>query len=89
MRKYEIKLPLAKTLNKIKKKDRSAYEQILRKIEEIITCTDVNHYKNMRAPLDDYKRVHIKDSFVLLFKYIKNEEKIIFCVFDHHDKVYK
>ena len=33
------------------------------------------------------KRVHI-GHFVLVFKIIKRENKIVFMDFDHHDKIY-
>lgn len=59
------------------------------KINEIATCDDVNHYKNLRNPLQHLKRVHIMSSFVLTFRYIESEDKIIFYDFDHHDNIYK
>jgi len=78
---------LQKILNKISKKDRLLYEQVLKKIEEVITSPDIEHYKNLRYDLKDKKRVHI-GSFVLIFEYRKNENKIIFVGFDHHDNIY-
>lgn len=89
MRNYEIKPSLKRILKKISKKDKSAYEQILKKIEEIINSQDINHYKNLKKPLQEFKRVHIKASFVLTFKYIKSEEKVIFYHFGHHDNIYR
>ena len=71
--------------NSIKKKK---YERILKKIEEIVNCLDVKHYKNLRYELSEFKRVHIDKSFVLVFKYKKSYKKIVFYDFDHHDKIY-
>jgi YafQ family addiction module toxin component len=88
MRKYKIQPSLVKMLAKIAKKDKVSYEQILKKIEEIITCKDLDHYKNLRKPLQEFKRVHIKGSFVLLFKYNLTEGCITFYDFDHHDRIY-
>ncbi len=59
MRKYEIIPSLQKILNKISKKDNATYEQILKKIEEVINSSDIEHYKNLRYSLKDRKRVHI------------------------------
>lgn len=89
MHNYEIKPSLKKILKKVSKKDKSAYEQILKKIEEIINSQDVNHYKNLKRPLQEFKRVRIKASFVLTFKYVESEDKIVFYHFGHHDDVYE
>lgn len=84
---YEIIPYLQKELNKLSKKNKSLYEQVLTKIEEVINSADVEHYKNLRYDLKDKKRVHV-GSFVLVFKFLKSENKIIFYDFDHHDKIY-
>jgi len=82
---YEIKPSLIKILNKISKKDKSLYEQVLNKIDEIINCENINHYKNLRKPLQYLKRVRIS-SFVLVFQF--KDDKIIFEDLQHHDKIY-
>ncbi len=83
---YEIHPDLDKILLKLSKKDKIQYEQILKKIDEVINSLDINHYKNLRNPLQSYKRVHI-GHFVLLFKV--DDNTIIFRHYDHHDSVYK
>ncbi|MBS3165581.1 type II toxin-antitoxin system RelE/ParE family toxin [Candidatus Woesearchaeota archaeon] len=85
---FEIIPSLQKFLNKLSKKDKSTYEQVLNKIEEVINSANVEHYKNLRYNLKDSKRVHI-GHFVLVFQFIKAENKIIFLDFDHHDNVYE
>ncbi len=84
---YEIKPSLQKILQKLMKKDKVTYEQILDKIEEIINLDNVDHYKNLRYNLKEEKRVHI-GHFVLVFQFLKSENKIIFLDFDHHDNIY-
>lgn len=88
MREFSIEEKLKKILSKIFKKDKVMYDAIMKKIEEILTCDDVEHYKNLKNPLQDFKRVHVKSSFVLIFKYIESENKIIFYKFKHHDNIY-
>ncbi len=83
---YEVKPELQRTLNTLFKKDRRLYGQIINKIEEIINVQDINHYKNLKYPLEEYKRVHI-GHFVLLFIFLKNE--ISFTDLDHHDNAYQ
>ena len=85
---YEIIPELQKILNKLSKKDKQTYEQVIKKIDGIINSFDVEHYKNLKYNLKDRKRIHI-GNFVLVFKFVKNENKIIFLDFDHHDKIYK
>jgi len=85
---HEVIPYLQKILNKLSKKDKSLYEQVLKKIEEIINSPDVEHYKNLRYNLSDKKRAQV-GHFVLVFSFIKPENKIKFLDFDHHDNIYK
>jgi len=88
MRHYEIKPYLQDILNKFSKKDKVMYERILKKIEEVITSKDVEHYKNLRYDMKDRKRVHL-GHFVLVFKFLKESDTISFVDFGHHDEVYE
>ncbi|HIH38788.1 addiction module toxin RelE [Candidatus Woesearchaeota archaeon] len=88
MRKFLMEDSLKRTISKSSKKDKVLYEAVMNKIEEVLTCEDVNHYKNLKKPLEDFKRVHIKGPFVLIFKYNRAEDQVIFFDLDHHDKVY-
>lgn len=87
-RQYKISKNLDRILSKLQKKDKKIFEQILNKIKEVINSADVEHYKNLRYTLKEFKRVHIY-SFVLVFKYDKQNDFIYFDDFDHHDKIYK
>ncbi|MGV8150579.1 MAG: addiction module toxin RelE [Candidatus Woesearchaeota archaeon] len=88
MHKFAIEDGLKKTLIKLLKKDKVTYEILMKKIEEIISTNDVSHYKNLRVPLQDFKRVHVRGPFILTFKYVNSEDKIYFYDFDHHDYIY-
>ena len=74
---YENKLLFKKILKKLYKKDKKQYEAIINKIKEIINSESVEHYKNLRAPLQHLKRVHIGEK-VLVFKYDKKNNMISF-----------
>ena len=91
MRRYESSFEegLKKTLKKLFKKDKLTYRILMDKVEEILSCEDVNHYKNLRSPLQAFKRVHIKGPFVLTFRYLSGENLVKFYDFDHHDEIYK
>jgi len=88
MRKFDVEKNLHNVLKKLFKKDNKRYKIIWNKISEIINAENIEHYKNLKYPLNDFKRVHIDKSFVLVFKYDKFSDKIIFYDFDHHDKIY-
>ncbi|MBI2498808.1 addiction module toxin RelE [Candidatus Woesearchaeota archaeon] len=89
MLKFDIEEKLHQTLKKLFKKDKERYEIVWKKINEIINSSDIEHYKNLRFPMNEFKRVHIDKSFILIFKYDKTNDKIIFYDLDHHDKIYK
>ena len=84
--KCEIHPDLDKILKKLAKWDKVQYEALLKKIEEVTYSVKLEHYKNLKAPLNNYKRVHVYSSFVLLFKVEK--EVIVFRYYDHHDRIY-
>ena len=88
-RPYKLSKKLEREIEKLPKKDKVAYEQILNKIKEIIDCQDPEHYKNLRNPLQLFKSVHIKKSFVIVFSYDKQKDFLYFTDYDHHDNIYR
>ncbi len=88
---FDLTDQLRETLEKLAKKDSRRSEIIRKKIQEIIESDGdaIEHYKNLRHDLSDYKRVHIDRSFVLIFRVFKKERHVLFVQFDHHDRVYR
>ena len=87
MYKFQISDKLKEIMCKLSKKDKNLYEQLIKKIKEIITGIDIEHYKNLKYDMKDSKRVHI-GPFVLIFQFDKNSNTINFDDFDHHDNIY-
>ena len=85
---YEIIPSLKDILNKLSKKDNQTYERALKKIDEIVKSFDVEHYKNLKHDLKEFKRVQVGEK-VLVFKFDKRINLIKFVDFDHHDNIYK
>jgi YafQ family addiction module toxin component len=85
MRKVEIDKRLEKQLNILFKKDRRKYLIIKKKMEEIKECSNPGHYKNLRAPFQELKEVHINTHFILTFQYIESKDTLIFSRFCHHN----
>ena len=83
---YEIRESLEKKFHKLSKKDVTLLKIVEKKIPEILR--NPHHYKNLRSPLQNLKRVHIGKSYVLLFSVDEKKKIVIFEGFDHHNKVY-
>jgi len=86
---YSIKIDeeLLKKFEKLSKKNKKQFEIITKKSEEIIK--NPHRYKNLRAPLSNFKRVHIDKHFVLVFSIDEKNKVVILEEYDHHDNIYK
>ena len=49
MHNWEMSELLQEVMKKLSKKDKSIYEQLLKKIDEIVHSEDFEHYKNSNA----------------------------------------
>ncbi len=61
-----------------------------KKMQEVANTleTNPNHYKNLHKPLQEYKRVHVNGSYVILFIVDEDNRKVIFHNYAHHDDIY-
>ena len=87
-RQYKTIKEFDRILAKLEKKDKQLYENLFNKMNEVLNSHDIEHYKNLRYDMKEFKRVHI-GHFVLVFKFDKINNLILFSDFDHHDKIYK
>ena len=85
---FEIKPELDKKLVKLSKKDKTLYEAVMNKIDEVLSSSDIEHYKNLRYDMKDSKRVQI-GHFVLVFSYDKANDFVSFEDYDHHNNIYE
>jgi YafQ family addiction module toxin component len=83
----DIKPSLKKKLIKLAKKNPKQAEIIARKTEEIIK--NPHRYKNLRTPLQKWKRIHVDAHFVLTFSIDEERKVVILEDYDHHDNIYK
>jgi mRNA-degrading endonuclease RelE of RelBE toxin-antitoxin system len=58
----------------------------LNKAEEILQ--DPHRYKNLRAPMNHLKRVHIDRHLVLVFSVDEETKTVTLEDYDHHDNIY-
>ena len=72
-----------KSIKKLKNKDKILFEQISKKLVEIVKNPE--HYKPLRNSFAGYRRVHF-GSFVLIYSI--NDEVVRIVSLDHHDQAY-
>ncbi len=83
----DIRPSLKKKLNKLGLNAPKQAETIAKKCEEIVI--DPHRYKNLKAPLNHWKRIHIDRHFVLTFSIDEDTKTVILEDYDHHDNIYK
>lgn len=83
----DIRPSLKKKLIKLGTRNPKQAEIIAKKSEEIVI--DPHRYKNLKAPLNNWKRVHIDKHFILTFSIDEDAKTIILEDYDHHKKIYK
>ena len=79
----EFSAEFEKSMKKLKKKDKSMFEQIQNKLIEIVQNPE--HYKPLKNVLAGFRRIHF-GSFVLIYAIESNIVRIISL--EHHDKAY-
>jgi YafQ family addiction module toxin component len=82
----EFRESVEKTLQKLVKRNPKQLEIIHKKTQEILQ--NPLSYKNLRAPMQHLRRVHIDKSFVLVFSVNEEDRVVVIEDFDHHDKIY-
>jgi len=79
----EFSVQFEKSMKKLKKKDKVLFEQIQKKLIDLVQNPD--HYKPLKNILAGYRRIHF-GSFVLIYKIEGDLVRIISL--DHHDQSY-
>ena len=82
-----VRPDLEKKFRKIQKRNKEQLEQVLKKTEEI--SKNPHHYKNLKAPMNHLRRVHIDSHFVLIFSVNEKSKSITLEDFAHHDEAYQ
>lgn len=82
----KIKPNLEKKLKKLKDKIPKQLNIILKKTKKI--TENPLHYKNLRNPLHELKRVQIDHDFILIFSVDETKKTITLQDYEHRDSVY-
>ena len=82
----EVAENLNRIFEKIAKKDKTTFEAVNKKVNQILE--NPHHYKPLRAPLQNCRRVHISGSFVLIYQIDERKQVVKLLEFEHHDNAY-
>ncbi len=88
---FSLSDELRAVLEKAAKKNPELAKAVFKKIGQITQLNDeatIDHFKNLRHDLSDYKRVHA-GNFVLMFKVYRKKRFILFDMLEHHNDAYK
>ncbi|MFH0835326.1 MAG: addiction module toxin RelE [Candidatus Micrarchaeota archaeon] len=87
---FDLSDELKALLRQLGKKDRALAEAVKKKVREIVSrdAETIDGYKNLRAPLNEFKRAHV-GNFVLTFKIYRERNFVFFHSLRHHDEAYK
>ena len=81
-----LRKSVERTLRKLAKKDPKQIRTIQSKLDEV--RENPHRFKNLRAPLQHLRRVHI-ESFVLVYSIDEEQKAVIVEDYDHHDRIYR
>ena len=85
---YDLSDVLRKKLEKLAKRDKVLAGIFYKKVQEIISrdAKSIHAYKNLKSPLNENKRIHLTDNYILLFAVEGNH--IVFVDIRHWDDVF-
>lgn len=84
MREYKTSSLFEKNSKKLKGQE---LKNFLNKINEILIINCLDFYKNLKYDLKKYKRVHINNSYVILF--FGDDNIVYFVDYLSHNKAYR
>lgn len=87
---FDYSQEFKKQLTALLKRNKPLADALKKKMNEVISrdSESIDFYKNLNAPLNEYKRAHV-GSFVLVFKVYRDKNLVRFSSFTHHDEAYK
>ena len=85
MHDLEIRESVNKIFQKLFRKDKISLQYITKKIQEV--RENPYHFKPLKAPLQNFRRIHI-GNYVLIYSIDKKRKTVIIERYKHHDEVY-
>lgn len=82
----KIKPDLDSKLDKLAEENKKQVEIILSKVNEILK--NPHRYKNLRAPLNNWKKEYVDHYFVLIFSVDEKSKSVTLEDYDYYDNIY-
>ncbi|MFH0884300.1 MAG: type II toxin-antitoxin system RelE/ParE family toxin [Candidatus Micrarchaeota archaeon] len=82
----ELSVDCKKEIAKLCRKNPVLEEALRKKIIQILEMP--NHFKPLRKPLQNKRRVHVMNCFVLIYEVIEETKTVRLLCFSHHDDAY-
>lgn len=85
---YDISDTLRAKLERLAKKDKILAQNFYKKLQEVVNRDEktIHAYKNLKSPLNEYKRIHLTSNYILLFAVKGNH--IVFVDIRHWDDMF-
>ncbi|RJQ18895.1 type II toxin-antitoxin system mRNA interferase toxin, RelE/StbE family [Candidatus Woesearchaeota archaeon] len=83
----EVAEGLEKRFQKLVRRDGVLVGALKKKVAEILE--NLHHFKPLRAPMQNMRRVHVGGSFVLIFSIDETKGVVRLLEFEHHDNAYR
>ena len=83
---FEYSPECKKEVKKLCKNNLPLQSALKKKIEQILRTP--YHFKPLKKPLQNRRRVHILKGFVLTYEIIEEEKGVRLLSFSHHDEAY-
>jgi len=75
-----------KEIKKLCKNNWPLREALEKKVEQILETP--HHFKPLKKPLQNQRRVHILNCFILTYEILEEQKAVCLLKFAHHDKAY-
>ena len=73
-------------IRKLCAKNKPLQEALDKKIKLVLE--NPHHFKPLKYPMQDRRRVHVFKSFVLTYSVEEASKTVVLCKFSHHDDAY-
>jgi mRNA-degrading endonuclease RelE of RelBE toxin-antitoxin system len=82
----EYSLECKKEVKRLCKNNRPLREALEKKVVQVLEAP--YHFKPLKKPLQNQRRVHILNCFVLAYEILEKQKAVRLLKFSHHDKAY-
>jgi YafQ family addiction module toxin component len=82
----EVSEACKREIQKMCRKNRTLEDALRKKISQILETP--HHFKPLKAPFQNKRRVHIMNCFVLIYEVAEETKSVRLLKFSHHDDAY-